>query len=554
MSKKFSLLIFIAFVAGLRAWGQGTTAPPLPSQSSVSVQQSSESRLQLAEARLAAAEAAEQGEKPGVSTSNAPTEATNAEAPQEAAKAVLSLLPSASDGQSSQNAQQSATPQPPATPSLTPLQHLDQRLVMKGWYYPAPRYSDSNLLDYGGWRSKLAKAGFGLLGISMTSFQENLLDTPSQAPLQYASAYWRRKAYAGQSATYNEQAYIVLTYDTSKWGVPDGQIILMTLKNTGNDALGNIPSVKWGADEIAWYQTLFAKKVELKLGLVSNTDEFIGSYIGGMFANTFGSGASIPLELGLSVGTVPSVRFTWHITDTVYEELGVQRSYPTHGPTGNPWADESNDNPHGLAWNSSIPGTGEWIINEFGYKQNAAPGKPYTWARFTTLYNNGVFTDFSQLAQGVQGATIRGNNAQSFLLYRQIWQQNPSSAATAYRGIYAGVSYQYAPVNATPVTSYYQGRIYWKGPARKRSSDMAQLVYTHNEFNKYRADFTNLTSSSTGLYGQKRANSYLVSYTAHVKRGIYGSGGLSYTDTPSSTYFMGEGSALNFMGSMVLIF
>ncbi len=538
MSKKFWLLISIVFVASLCAWGQSTTAPPLSSQSSVSVQQSSKSRLQLAEARLAAVEAAiveaKPEEKPGVSTSNAPTEATTAEGPQDT--------------------QKSETPQPPATPSMTPLQLLEKRLLLRGWDYNPPTYSDSLLQDVGGWRSKLAKAGFGVLGISMTSFENNLLNTPSQAPLQYTSAYWRRKTYASESPTYNVQDYIAVTYDTSKWGIPDGQIILMTLKNDDNDALGNLPQVRWGADEIAWYQTLFSKKVEIKFGMVSNVDEFMGSYIGGIFANTFGAGASIPFLLGMSVGTVPSARFTWHIADGVYEELGVQRSYPTHGPTGNPWVDESTDNPHGLAFNSDIPGTGELVLNEFGYRKSAAPGRPYVWARFTTFYNNGVFTDFSQFAQGITTATVRGNNAQSFYLDRQVWQQNPSSAATAYRGIYAGLTYQYAPANATAVTSYYQGRLYWTGPSQKRPADMIQVVYNHNEFNKYIADHTNQTSATTGLYGQKRSNSYSLIYLAHLKRGIYGTTGLTYTDTPSSTYFMGEGSALSFLGGMTLVF
>jgi hypothetical protein len=35
---------------------------------------------------------------------------------------------------------------------------------------------------------------------------------------------------------------------------------------------------------------------------------------------------------------------------------------------------------------------------------------------------------------------------------------------------------------------------------------------------------------------------------------VFASGGLAYTDRPSNTYFVGEGSALNFLGGVFFVF
>jgi porin len=403
----------------------------------------------------------------------------------------------------------------------------------------------------GGVRTALAKVGIGIIGTNSFIYERNVLDTPRHAPAKYDSTFYRGKAYIGEDDTYVNDANVAITYDMSRYKIPDGQLIVQFAKSDCNDGYYFVPTTKFMLNQLAWFQTLFNKKLDLKLGWINNNSDFIGSTVGGNFANTFGPGESIPVLIGMSLPPAPTVRFTWHVNDNVYEEFAVQRSLPVSGATGFPYYDEGIDNPYGIHFNSSISGTGELFINEFGYRQNPGPGRPSTWLRYTMMYNNSKFTDYSQLATG---GTERGESAQSFLLDRQLWQQNPSSYATAYRGIYAGLTYQYAPSTTSPVTGYYEGRLYWIGPTPRRSSDLVQIVYGHNEKSKYLVDFSNKNNKGTDLIAQDRSNTYTTSYVAHLKRGIFASGGFSYTDRPSGTYFIGEGSSLNFLSSVYLVF
>jgi porin len=49
-------------------------------------------------------------------------------------------------------------------------------------------------------------------------------------------------------------------------------------------------------------------------------------------------------------------------------------------------------------------------------------------------------------------------------------------------------------------------------------------------------------------------NQITATYLAHIRRGVFGSVGLAYTDHPSVSYFQGEGSALTLLGSLVIVF
>jgi porin len=432
----------------------------------------------------------------------------------------------------------------------SPLAKLDDKLTMKGWDFAFPGFEEGIWGDAGGLRTQLGRAGIGFIETSRLIYEKNTLGTPRNASAKDNGTYPDGKAYIGEDNTFVTTSNLWITYDTSRWGVPDGQLILSIAKNDCDDHIGFAPTSPIQFGEIAWFQTLAHRKIDFKAGWDLNLYEFIGSNVGGNFANTFGPAQTIQVLMGLSMPEAPTARFTWHVSDNFYEEFGVQRSMPVAGKTKNPYYDENTDNPLGIHFNSSIPGTGELFLNEIGYKQEAAPGKPSTWFRYTSMFNNSSFTDFTRLASN---GMVRGNNAQSFLLDHQLWQQNPATPATAYQGFYVGLSYQMASPNATPVTSYEEGRAYWMAPFR-RPADLFQIVYGHNEFNKYLADFENQFANQTGIYGQLRSNTYTATYLAHLRRGVFASGGFAYTDRPSQQYFIGEGSSLNFLGSVLLIF
>lgn len=203
---------------------------------------------------------------------------------------------------------------------------------IKGLNIPYPGFEDSVLQDYGGWRSALADQGFGVVA-NITSIRAfNTLSVPRNGPgpiidtgLPSNQQYW------GQQPSGLAIGTAYLTYDTSRWGVPDGQILVA--------GVGSISS--WepytanylGLGGLSWYQTLFDKKLEIKVGYVSNAVEWIGAFIGGNLASPLGVSASIPYEMGLSAAPMsqPTARVTWHINEVLYNQAGIMRSLPIGG-------------------------------------------------------------------------------------------------------------------------------------------------------------------------------------------------------------------------------
>jgi porin len=62
----------------------------------------------------------------------------------------------------------------------------------------------------------------------------------------------------------------------------------------------------------------------------------------------------------------------------------------------------------------------------------------------------------------------------------------------------------------------------------------------------------NLYAPITGQFAAGESASYLLSYTAHLIPGVYGTLGLSYTDNPSLIYTRNEGHALNALFNLYL--
>jgi porin len=455
---------------------------------------------------------------------------------------------------------------------------LDKVYGTKGWNIPFPSYGDTLLQDYGGWRSKLAESGFGLLAFSTNIFQVNTLTTPNKVPAaSFVPALGISLPYAvcpapsgSQTPCAGKQLYLgerpqllsdnvgALTYDTSRWGIPDGQIAVggTLIKSTEDQDLRN----NWlTITTLSWYQTLFNKTLEVQIGLQSLSQQFVATALAGNFANTFGPAASIPAEFGLSQASgTPTARVNWHITDALYNEFAVARSQPIDGPSnGGPFWDESTENPSGLRF--SVPHAGALLIDEIGYENQAAPGSPLTWARFGTIYNFSNFANFSQLTTNPTAVT-RGSSAVYFLADRQFWQQAPASPFTAYRGIYGGVSAMYGPPQTAEISQYYEARAYWIGALDWRPTDLASFVWAHNVFSHYLADQLNpllaplVAQGFPEFLNRHASNSYTFSYLAHLLPGVYASVGVSYTDHPSLFYFKNEGSALSFLSSLTVVF
>ena len=330
---------------------------------------------------------------------------------------------------------------------------MDKMSAVKGWNIGFPSFGDTFLQDYGGWRSSLASVGIGLIEYNLTRFQVNLLDTPREGP-RFNPFYESKQNYWGQKPSFNNFSVLVLTYDLSRFGVPDGQLQYsgITTYATWEGFVPNTLTTNF----LAYYQTLFDRQLEIKFGLLANQNEFVGQTVGGNFVTTGGPASSIITLLGMSASPVStwSFRVTGHV-GKFYNATAIMRSLVVNGPTGNPIFDTDALNPSRFDWNVNTssysatahvgaPGTGELFVNEFGYKQDPTPSSLYTWGRAGVLYNNSTFHDFTKpvadggLLQGAVGPTKEGNYGFYLLARSADLASRGDSTKTAYRGLYAG--------------------------------------------------------------------------------------------------------------------
>jgi porin len=456
---------------------------------------------------------------------------------------------------------------------------MDKMSGVKGWNIGFPSFGDTLTQDYGAWRSSLSSAGIGLIQYNTDRFQANVLNTPRESP-RFNPFYDSAQVYWGQKPSFSNANVLVLTYDLSRFGVSDGQLQFAGI-NANATYQGFHPDLLT-FNFLAYYQTLFDRRLEIKFGLLANQNEFVGQTVGGGYVTTGGPANSIVTLLGMSVSPVStwSFRVTGHLGEKFYDETAVMRSLVVNGPTGNPLFDTDALNPTRLDWNVNTssysptaevgaPGTGELFVNEFGYKQDATPISRYTWLRAGVMYNNSTFHDFRKsvadggLVQGAIGPTVDGNAGFYLLVDQQIWQPAPDSATTAYRGLYAGATVMYARPQTTPITQYYEGRLYAKALFASRPKDLVSVVAYYQVNSPYLVDNLN-TLNASGTYGKSETWSATVAYLARLRAGVYLTLGLNYTANPSQAFYFGpsranpsqrsEGNALNFQATLFTAF
>src|ERR1700752_4697410 len=203
-----------------------------------------------------------------------------------------------------------------AAPSSPSLADLDKIYGVKGWNIPFPSFGDTLTQDFGGWRSNLASAGFGVMEYNITRFQTNLLDTPRQGPT-FNLFYGSSQTYWGQRPSFSNMSILNLTYDLSRFGIPDGQLQLAGV-NAYATWQSFIPEAS-AVSVLAYYQTLFDRRLEVKFGILPNQGEFVGQSVGGSFATTQGPSGSIIGQLGMPALPVatPAFRVSAILSDTV---------------------------------------------------------------------------------------------------------------------------------------------------------------------------------------------------------------------------------------------
>jgi porin len=431
-------------------------------------------------------------------------------------------------GEASQPEVQELAVKPPVVPVVADpaatAAALDKRYGVHGWNNPFPSFADTLLQDFGGWRSELANYGIGFLDYNITLSATNVLNTPTTN--NGTQAYW------GQRPSVANANNPWLTYDLSQFGIPDGQIQLAAFFITSSWQPYLADETKLG--RLSYYQTFLDKKLEMNIGFLENSTNFIGVNVGGQLQSPFGPDAAIPTELGIASFLVqPTAWFKYNITDNWYDTFAVMRSV---SPTANVLVDDEAKNPTGFDFRER--GANALYLNELGYRNAPSSDRLMTWVRGGAVYNSSLYQDYAT-------GRMHTNSGFYLLADQQVLQVVPGWAPG--RGLYVGGTVMYTPPETSIFSQYYEARVYGLGLLDARPQDFVSLVYYRNEISKFAANQVNMTAALTGTFAQYETNSLVASYTLKVVPGIYLTAGVGYTDHPSFTFIPKEGSALTLL-------
>ena len=402
-----------------------------------------------------------------------------------------------------------------------------EALRIKGLTIALPGPQDTIDPDFAGIRSSLAALGIGYIGYSNNNFFDNML------PAERTT--FGQQVYSGQKPTFFTNNVMQLTYDLSRYGISDGQIVVGGIYNFDTWEPGGPNALSLAT--LSYYQSFLNKQVELKVGYLANVFEYWGPFLAGNLSSSiFGPSGLIPVEAGLSAynWTKPAIDIKVNGPDGLYDKFGVQVASNPDGPVA-----EKTANPTGLDW--STPNSGVLVINEFGYRKDAAPGQLATWVRAAPIVNTSRYVDFEF------GGRNTGNYAGYVLADQQFVQLAPVEGQAA-RGWYAGVSAMYAPPEFNRVSQYYELRLYGIGLLPSRPSDMVSVVVSRNVFSHYVVDAV----LQSGQLAHTGNFSITAAYYAPIVPGVRVGIGLGYTNNPTPvTYTPQTGSDLNLLANVV---
>ncbi len=399
------------------------------------------------------------------------------------------------------------------------------KLVLKGWVTAVPTFDDTVDQDAGGWRSALAKAGFGLTFYSINLLGYDMAQAGRGIP--------GPQLYNGQKLTYQAGNHTaVLTYDLGHitHALEGGQLqAIITGTTNGYQARDGIRGVR--VKGLSWYQPILHGRVELELGIIANQTDYMGTSVGGSLSGgALGPQAGIPVEAGMSYGQYGAPTFSARInwTQHLYTRTGLQRSISPRGSTT-----EQDSNPDGFAF--STPGAKPLVIQEIGYRVTPAPGIKSFWLRAGGLYNTSGYTAFVD-------KTLHNNYFVYGAVDRQLSQPDADHPA---RGIYVGATYNAAPAKLDLINRYYELRTYMRGPFAGRSGDMVSLVAAISGYGRDGRQ----ANALGGFTPYTTTQAYTGSYSFRITHGLYIQPGISVVVHP--VYTRNIGTAVNGLLNLV---
>lgn len=410
-----------------------------------------------------------------------------------------------------------------APEKIAPFAKFDN-LREKGIWLNIPGPADTIDQDKGGVRSALADLGIGYVGWTQNSLIDNRMPNASKSTIF-------NQRYIGESPTFGTVNSMIVTYDLGRFGIADGQITVgaeqqyWTWKPAGPDRVG--------ISTIAYYQTFFDRKLELKMGYLRNHDEFLGM-------NPFGPTPVILSQAGMSNNSAPTpaLNVKYNLDDRLYNKISIQRSVSPDGQLAH-----MSENSTGLNWRTANAGI--LLLDEFGYKAKATEGSPETWLRAGIGFNDSHYPNLADPSQPRANA----NSAYYVAVDRQFWQSDAEGSPA--RGIYGGFSAMYAPSDVNKVSRYLELRLYAKGLFNSRPGDRIAIAATNTAWSHFAVDAALAKGDlvhrdSTAIWGR---------YTARLAPGVYATLGLLYINNPTAiTYTRQTGHALNVLVSISVFF
>lgn len=410
-----------------------------------------------------------------------------------------------------------------APEKIAPFAKFDN-LREKGIWLNIPGPADTIDQDKGGVRSALADLGIGYVGWTQNSSIDNRMPNASKSTIF-------NQRYIGESPTFGTVNSMIVTYDLGRFGIADGQITVgaeqqyWTWKPAGPDRLG--------INTIAYYQTFFDRKLELKMGYLRNHDEFSGM-------NPFGPTPVILSQAGMSNNSAPTpaLNVKYNLDDRLYNKISIQRSVSPDGQLAH-----MSENPTGLNWRTANAGI--LLFDETGFKNKAAPGSPETWLRAGIGFNDSRYPNLAYPSQPRANA----NSAYYVAVDKQFWQFDAEGSPA--RGIYGGFSAMYAPSDVNKASRYLELRLYAKGLFSSRPGDQIAIAATNIAWSHFAVDAALAKGDlvhrdSTAIWGR---------YTARLAPGVYATLGLLYINNPTTiTYSRQTGHALNVLVSTSVFF
>lgn len=396
-----------------------------------------------------------------------------------------------------------------------------ENLREKGIWLNIPGPADTIDQDKDGVRSALADLGIGYAGWTQNTLIDNRMPNASKSTIF-------NQRYIGESPTFGTVNSMIVTYDLGRFGIPDGQITVgaeqqyWTWKPAGPDRVG--------INTIAYYETFFDRKLELKVGYLRNHDEFSGM-------NPFGPTPVTLSQAGMSNNSAPTpaLNVKYNLDDRLYNKISIQRSVSPDGQLAH-----MSENPTGLNWRTANAGI--LLLDEFGYKAKATEGSPETWLRAGIGFNDSHYPNLADPSQPRANA----NSAYYFAVDRQFWQSDAQGSPA--RGIYGGFSAMYAPSDVNKVSRYLELCVYAKGLFGSRPGDQIAIAATWSHFavDAALAKGDLVHRDSTAIWGR---------YTARLAPGVYATLGLLYINNPTTiTYSHQTGHALNVLVSTSVFF